>query len=105
MLKYVQGGPQGQEEDLYQPSTSSSSPGHQPPAGVDPATVPSPDQQQPSTPSSGTGTAPHTTTTESLSPVTERPSASESLSPVLSNSYFSYLSFFIEDFYCATICT
>ena len=40
MLKYVQGGPQGQEEEdepstssstnLDQPSTSSSSPGHQP---------------------------------------------------------------------------
>ena len=87
MLTYVQGGPQGQEEEdepstssstnLDQPSTSSSSPGHQPSTSVDSATVPSPDQLQPSTSSSGTGATPHTTTATVTSPVTERPSAGD----------------------------
>ncbi|XP_036935366.1 uncharacterized protein LOC119008787 isoform X2 [Acanthopagrus latus] len=52
MLKFVQGGAQGQEEDLEQPSTSRSSP-HQLSTSwsADFATAPSPDQQ-PSTTSS-----------------------------------------------------
>ena len=89
MLTYVQGGPQGQEEEdepstssstnLDQPSTSSSSPGHQPSTSVDSATVPSPDQLQPSTSSSGTGATPHTTTATVTSPVTERPSARDTV--------------------------
>lgn len=69
MLKYVQGGSQGQDE----PSSSSAIPGHQPPAIVDPATIPSQEEQEPSTTSSGT--VPYTSTTES--PVTERLSESD----------------------------
>ena len=79
MLKFVQGGAQGQEEDLEQPSTSRSSP-HQPSTSwsADFATAPSPDQQ-PSTTSSGTDTTTHTATASErvVSPVTERPSASD----------------------------
>ncbi|XP_076739746.1 uncharacterized protein LOC143418550 isoform X3 [Maylandia zebra] len=51
MLKYVQGGSQGQDE----PSSSSAIPGHQPPAIVDPATIPSQEEQEPSTTSSVAG--------------------------------------------------
>ncbi|XP_039866244.1 zinc finger MYM-type protein 1-like [Simochromis diagramma] len=67
----VQGGSQGQDE----PSSSSAIPGHQPPAIVDPATIPSQEEQEPSTTSSGT--VPYTSTTES--PVTERLSESDTV--------------------------
>ncbi|CAI5682966.1 unnamed protein product [Oreochromis niloticus] len=55
MLKYVQGGSQGQDE----PSSSSAIPGHQPPAIVDPATIPSQEEQEPSTTSSVLSTVIH----------------------------------------------
>ena len=77
MLRYVQGVPQDQEEDLDdQPSTSSSSTHHQPPISADSATAPSPDQQ-PSTTSSGTIQPSPQPPLLAVSPVTERPSASD----------------------------
>ena len=82
MLRYIQGGAQGQEEDTddEQPSTSSSGT-HQPePASrsVDSTTVPNPDQP-PSTSSLGTDTQQRTTTSESTSPVIENLSAGDNV--------------------------
>ncbi|XP_036935370.1 uncharacterized protein LOC119008787 isoform X6 [Acanthopagrus latus] len=67
MLKFVQGGAQGQEEDLEQPSTSRSSP-HQLSTSwsADFATAPSPDQQ-PSTTSSAADQPPPTCSVPRLS--------------------------------------
>ncbi|KAL0984690.1 hypothetical protein UPYG_G00145370 [Umbra pygmaea] len=77
MLRYIQGGTCGQEEDAddEQPSTSSSGT-HQPPPACRPldTRVPSLDQP-PSISSIGTDTEQRTTTSESTSPVVESPSA------------------------------
>ena len=82
MLRNIQGGTHGQEEDTddEQPSASSSGT-HQPQLAsrsVDSATVPSTDQP-PSTSSLGTDTLQRTTTSESTSPVTQSPSAGDNV--------------------------
>ena len=90
MLRYVQGEADGQEEDTddEQPSTNSS--GTHQPQPVH--RLPNPDQP-PSISSLGPDTQQRTTTSESTSPVTEGPSASDNVETCVTCSVFTKLIF------------